>query len=138
MNTGAAFEKAIRSGKVNGGQYYRDATSVMAAGGFPIRSTFPWEGGVLDFGFWSLVEGSKRREAAETFLNYCSDPVVQTEITRHLGTAPVVPRELTDLSDNEYLAVSGGGAPIVPRYDVYVKNGDWIAKTWAKLIGEAN
>ena len=132
---GAAFQEALRSGKVNAGQYYQDATHVMADGGFPVLSTFPREGGVLDFGSWGLVQGSTRREAAHTFINYCADPAVQTEITRRLGTAPVVPRRLTTLSDQEYLTVSSDNVPIIPRYDVYVKDGEWIAKTWAELIG---
>ena len=134
--TGAVFEKALRSGKVNAGQFYQDSIHVMAAGGYPVHSTFPKEGGVLDFGFWGLVEGSTRREAAYSFINYCSDPAVQSEITRHAGTAPVVPRRLTNLSDAEYLAASSDNTPIIPRYDVYVKNGEWIAKTWAELIGD--
>ena len=133
--TGAGFQKALRSGKVKAGQYYQDSIHVMAAGGFPVRSTFPHEGGVLDFGSWALVEGSTRHEAADSFFNYCSDPTVQSEITRHLGTAPVVPRQLTNLSDAEYLAASSDNTPIVPRYDIYVKDGDWITKTWAGLIG---
>jgi putative spermidine/putrescine transport system substrate-binding protein len=95
------------------------------------------EGGVLDFGSWGLVEGSTRQEAAHAFINYCADPAVQTEITRRLGTAPVVPRRLTTLTDREYLEVSSDNPPIVPRYEVYVKESAWITKTWAKLIGDA-
>jgi putative spermidine/putrescine transport system substrate-binding protein len=135
--TGSVFEKALRAGEVNAGQFYQDSAHVMAEAGYPVRSTFPREGGVLDFGFWGLVEGSTRHEAAYSFINYCSDPTVQSEITRRAGTAPVVPRRLTNLSDTGYLAASSDNTPIVPRYEVYVKNGDWIAKTWAELMGDA-
>ena len=70
-------------------------------------------------------------------MNHCTDPAVQTEITRRLGTAPVVPRRLTTLTDQEFLTVSSDNTPIIPRYDVYVKNSEWIVETWAKLIGDA-
>ena len=134
---GGGFQEAMLSGKISAGQYFQGATHGMAAGGFPVLSTFPREGGVLDFGSWCLVRNSTRREAAHAFLNYCGDPAVQTEISRRLGTAPVVPRRLTTLSDQEYLAVSAVTTPIVPRYDTYVKESEWIAKTWAKLMGDA-
>ena len=100
----------------------------------PVLSTFPEEGGVLDFGSWALVDGSTKGEAAHVFLNYCCDPAVQSEITRHLCTAPVVPRRLTNLSDKEYLAATSVNTPIIPRYDVYVKDGDWITKTWGEMM----
>jgi hypothetical protein len=77
----------------------------------------------------------EKLEAAHTFINYCTDPAVQTEITRRLGTAPVVPRRLTTLSNEEYLTASKDNTPIVPRYVIYVKDCDWIIKTWAGLIG---
>ena len=136
-DTDAKFQKTLQFGEVTAGQHFQDVTHQLAAGGFPVRSTFPQEGGVLDFGSWCLVQGSTRREAAHTFINYCADPTVQTELTRRLGTAPVVPRRLTTLSDEEYLTVSSDNVPIIPRYDVYVKDGEWIAKAWADLIGDA-
>ena len=134
---GGGFEAALRAGKINAGQYFQGATHAMAAGGFPVLSTFPQEGGILDFGSWGLVQGSTQGEAAHTFMNHCTDPAVQTEITRRLGTAPVVPRRLTTLTDQEFLTVSSDNTPIIPHYDVYVKNSEWIVETWAKLIGDA-
>jgi len=134
---GGGFQEAMLSGKIDAGQYFQGATDAMADSGFPVLSTFPREGGVLDFGSWGFVEGSTRHEAAHAFIDFCADPAVQTEISRRLGTAPVVPRRLTTLTDKEYLDVSADDPPIVPLYEVYVKESAWIAETWAKLIGDA-
>ncbi len=128
------FQQALQTGEIPAGQYYHDVTNLMAADGFPVRSTFPKEGGVIDFGSWGLVTGSKKHDEAHVFIDYCCDPAIQAKITRSLGTAPVVPRELTDLTDEEYAAVSSDIPPIVPAYDVYVAEGDWISEKWKELI----
>ena len=47
----AGFERALKSGEIPMGQYFHDVTGLAAADGFPIRSTFPQEGGVLNSGF---------------------------------------------------------------------------------------
>ena len=49
----AQFEQALKSGEIPMGQYYHDVTGLAAADGFPVRSTFPKEGGVLDSGSWA-------------------------------------------------------------------------------------
>jgi len=128
------FQQALQTGEIPAGQYYHDVTTIMAKDGFPVRSTFPKEGGVIDFGSWGLALGSKKREPAHIFINYCCDPAIQAKITRALGTAPVVPRKLLDLTDAEFAAASSNIPPIVPAYGVYVKDGDWIAEKWTELV----
>ncbi len=129
-----SFQQALQSGEIPAGQYYHDVTNIMAADGFPVRSTFPKEGGVIDFGSWGLVMESKKHEDAHVFINYCCDPAIQAKITRSLGTAPVVPRELMDLTDEDFAAVSSDIPPIVPAYGVYVNDGDWIAEKWKEIV----
>ncbi|MGH6720336.1 MAG: ABC transporter substrate-binding protein [Alphaproteobacteria bacterium] len=128
------FQSALQSGEVPAGQYYHDVTTVMAADGFPVRSTFPKEGGVIDFGAWGLVPNTDKADEAHVFMEFSCQPEVQAKITRTLGTAPVVRRELLDLTDEELAAVQGPGAPIVPLYAVYVADGDWIAEKWTELV----
>ncbi len=128
------FQAQLQSGELNGGQYYHDVTQVMILDGFPMRSTFPKEGGVIDFGSWCLLTSSDKADAAYEFINYCIDPATQSEITRNMWTAPVVPRALTNLTDEEFNLAASDIPPIVPYYDVYVKDGDWIAEKWQELL----
>ncbi len=129
-----SFQQALQTGEIPAGQYYHDVTLLMIADGFPVRSTFPKEGGVIDFGSWGLAVGSKKYEEAHVFIDYCCQPEIQAKITRAMGTAPVVPRELMDLTDDEFNAVSSAIPPIVPAYSVYVEDGDWISERWKELI----
>lgn len=128
------FQSSLQSGEIPAGQYYHDVTMIMAGDGYPVVSTFPKEGGVIDYGSWSLVEGSTRHDDAHVFIDYFCQPEVQAKISRSLGTAPTVPREMTDMTEVEFAAVSSDIAPIYPAYEVYVEHGDWISEKWTELI----
>lgn len=130
----AQFEQALKSGEIPMGQYYHDVTGLAAADGHPVRSTFPKEGGILDSGCWALSRASEKAEEAHTFINYMSQPAIQALMSRKVGTAPTVKRDLLDLSEEEFAAVSSDITPIIPRYDLYQTKSDWLNQKWTELI----
>jgi putative spermidine/putrescine transport system substrate-binding protein len=130
----AQFEQALKSGEIPMGQYYHDVTGLAAADGFPVRSTFPKEGGIQDSGCWALSRASKKLEEAHIFIDYMCQPSIQALMSRKVGTAPTIKRELLDLTDKEFAAVSSDIEPITPRYDLYQSKSDWLNQKWTELI----
>ncbi|PKA42863.1 ABC transporter substrate-binding protein [Rhizobium sullae] len=130
----AQFEQALKSGEIPMGQYYHDVTGLAAADGFPVRSTFPKEGGIQDSGCWALSRTSKKAEEAHIFIDYMCQPAIQALMSRKVGTAPTIKRELLDLTDKEFAAVSSDIEPITPRYDLYQSKSDWLNQKWTELI----
>lgn len=130
----AQFEQALKSGEIPMGQYYHDVTGLAAADGHPVRSTFPKEGGILDSGSWALSRVSDKVDEAHIFIDYMSRPDIQALMSRKVGTAPTVRRELTDLTDAEFAAVSSDITPIIPRYDLYISKADWLNQKWTEMI----
>ena len=130
----AQFEQALKSGEIPMGQYYHDVTGLAAKDGHPVRSTFPKEGGILDSGSWALSTASKKTDEAHVFINYMSQPAIQGLMSRKVGTSPTVKRELLDLTDAEFAAVSTTIDPIIPRYDLYQTKSDWLNQKWTELI----
>jgi putative spermidine/putrescine transport system substrate-binding protein len=129
------FQQALQSGEIPMGQYYHDVAGLAAADGHPVRTTFPKEGGVMDSGVWAVTKASKKLEEAYIFMNYMSRPDIQAKMSRKVGTAPTVKRELTDLTDAEFGSVSSAIPPIIPRYDIYFElYGDWINTKWTEMI----
>ena len=118
-----SFQQALQDGEIPIGQYYHDVTGLAAADGFPVISTFPKEGGVVDSGYWLVSKASKMQEQAHVFIDYICRPTTQASLSRNVGTAPVVGREHTDLTDEEFGAVSSDIPPIIPQYDIYMKRG---------------
>nr|WP_312862129.1 ABC transporter substrate-binding protein [Rhizobium sp. P32RR-XVIII] len=130
----AQFEQSLKSGEIPMGQYYHDVTGLAAADGFPVRSTFPKEGGIQDSGCWALSRASKKSEEAHIFIDYMCQPAIQALMSRKVGTAPTLKRELLDLTDKEFAAVSSDIEPIIPRYDLYQSKSDWLNQKWTELI----
>ncbi len=130
----AQFEQALKSGEIPMGQYYHDVTGLAVADGFHVRSTFPKEGGILDSGSWAMSKASKKSAEAHVFIDYMCQPSVQAVLSRKVGTSPTVKKELLDLTDAEFGAVSSVIDPIVPRYDLYSSKADWLNEKWTQLI----
>jgi len=130
----AQFEQALKSGEIPMGQYYHDVTGLAAADGQPVRSTFPKEGGILDSGNWVLSRASTKGDEAHVFVDYMSQPAIQSLMSRKVGTAPTLKKDLLDLTAEEFAAVSSDIDPIVPRYDLYTNKADAINQKWTELI----
>jgi putative spermidine/putrescine transport system substrate-binding protein len=130
----AQFEGALKSGEIPMGLYFHDVTGLAAKDGFPVRSTMPKEGGVQDSGSWAVTKASKVADLAHVFIDYMSQPSIQALLSRNLGTAPTVPRALTDLTDAEFNAVSSDIEPITPRYDIYAAKPDFLNQKWTEMI----
>lgn len=130
----AQFEQSLKSGEIPMGQYYHDVTGLAAADGQPVRSTFPQEGGIQDSGCWALSRASTKTEEAHVFIDYMCQPSIQATLSRKVGTAPTVKRELLDLTPEEFAAVSSDIEPITPRYDLYQTKSDWLNQKWTELI----
>ena len=131
------FQSALQQGEIPAGQYYHDVTLLAIADGFPLRSTFPKEGGVIDFGNWGLVRGSDKVAQAHIFMDYTSQPEVQAIIANSMGVAPVVERGLLPMTDEQFDMVSSPIAPIVRKYNSYVKHGDWMNEAWQEMLTKA-
>ena len=137
FNDEGQFQAMLQSGELTAGQYYHDVTWVMATDGFPVRSTFPKEGGVIDYGSWCIVQGSDKVDVCNEFINWSVSPEAQTVITDNLWTAPILPRGmLPDLSDEAFGRASSSIKPIVPAYQVYVDKGDWLDEKWEEYLAD--
>jgi putative spermidine/putrescine transport system substrate-binding protein len=130
----AQFQQMLQAGEVGMGQYYHDVAGLAAADGFPVRSTFPVEGGVNDSGSWSVSRASDAVDEAHVFIDYMCQPGIQATLARRVGTAPTVARETMDLGDEEFAAVSSAIPPIIPEYDMYLERGDWLEQQWTEMI----
>jgi putative spermidine/putrescine transport system substrate-binding protein len=129
------FQQALQSGEMPMGQYYHDVTGLAIADGHPVRSTFPKEGGVYDSGSWAVSKASKKLAEAYIFIDYMCRPEIQAKLSRKVGTAPTVKRDVTGLTDKEFSGVSSDIPPIIPRYDIYTGElSDWVNQKWTEML----
>ena len=130
------MEQAMKNQDVIGGMYYHDVATLMAADGFPIASIFPKEGNPQNYGSWCLSPDSEKTEEAHEFLAFSCQPSTQALMSRKIGTAPLVDREVTDLSVEEFEAVSG--SPVIrPNFEAYLEHETFIKDEWEKMLAGA-
>jgi putative spermidine/putrescine transport system substrate-binding protein len=127
------MEQGMKNEDVIGGMYYHDVASLMAAEGFPIASIFPKEGNPQGYGSWCLSSMSDKTEEAQEFITFSCAPETQALMSRKIGTAPLVDQAVTDLTPEEFTAVSGTPA-IKPAYESYLDNETFIKDTWEKML----
>ena len=130
------FQQGLEAGEFNAGLYYHDVTSLSAADGKAVRSNFPKEGGVRSDAFWVVPRDSQHVDAAQQFIDYMSRPSVQAEMARNLGIFPVVPRESTDLTDEEFASVGSAIAPISVQTHIHLREGDWLKDKFLEMISQ--
>ena len=63
-----------------------------------------------------------------------SQPAIQGLMSRKVGTAPTLKKDVLDLTPEEFAAVASEIEPIIPRYDLYTTKADWINQKWTELI----
>lgn len=130
------MEQSMKNGDVIGGQYYLDVSNLMKADGFPIQPIFPKEGNPQDYGSWCLSAISEKTDEAAEFINFSSDPAIQALMSRKIGTAPLVDRSLTDLTDDEYNFCSGSPS-IKPAYEAYLDKETFMKEAWDRMLAGA-
>jgi putative spermidine/putrescine transport system substrate-binding protein len=128
------FQQALQSGEIPMGQYYHDVTGLAAADGFPVRSTFPQEGGILDSGSWAATRVVEKMDEVNEFINWFSQPSIQDMVARSVGTSPTVRTDVLSLSEDEFSAVSSDIEPIIPFYGLYLERADEIEQRWREEI----
>lgn len=130
------FQQGLEAGEINAGLYYHDVTTLSAADGNPVRSSFPKEGGVRSDAFWVVPRDSKHVDAAQKFIDYMSRPEVQAKMARNLGIFPVVPHDATDLTDEEFAAVGSAIEPITNQTHIHLREGDWLKDKYLEMISQ--
>ena len=132
----AEFQQRLRDGEVPAGMLYNDITLVMQDEGAPVQSNFVQEGSILDSGHWVTLSSSELTEEARQFIDYASRPEVQDRVAENLYTSPTIDRQYSEIDDETYRTISGPGPDeaIIPKYELYVEEEDWVNEQWNEFI----
>ena len=130
------FQQGLEAGEFNAGLYYHDVTTLSAMDGNAVQSNFPKEGGIVGDAYWIVPRDSKNIEAAQQFIDYMSRPDIQASMARNLGIFPVVPREATDLTDEEFASVGSEIEPIRTQTEIHLREGDWLSDKYLEMISK--
>ena len=130
----AQFEQGLKSGEIPMGQYFHDVTRLAVKDGFPVRSTMPVEGGIYDYGSWAVTKAAASSlDLAHVYIDYMCQASTQAKLARKLGSALVIDRGLTDLTDEEFNSVASDIDPVTPHYEMQALKTDFINQVWSEM-----
>lgn len=130
----AQFEQGLKSGEIPMGQYFHDVTRLAVKDGFPVRSTMPVEGGIYDYGSWAVTKAAvSSLDLAHVYIDYMCQASTQAKLARKLGSALVIDRALTDLTDDEFNSVASNIDPVTPHYEMQALKTDFINQVWSEM-----
>lgn len=130
----AQFEQGLKSGEIPMGQYFHDVTRLAVKDGFPVRSTMPVEGGIYDYGSWAVTKAAvSSLDLAHVYIDYMCQASTQAKLARKLGSALVIDRALTDLTDEEFNSVASNIDPVTPHYEMQALKTDFINQVWSEM-----
>ncbi|MGM0398458.1 MAG: ABC transporter substrate-binding protein [Halobacteriota archaeon] len=134
----ADFQQRLRDAEVPAGMLYNDVTLVMQDEGAPVQSNFVEEGSILDSGHWVTLASTDLTDQAREFIDFASQPSIQDRIAENLYTSPTVERQYSEIDDDMYetIAGPGPGEAIVPKYELYVEQEDWVKERWDEFLIE--
>ena len=132
----AEAQQPLREGNIGATQMYNDVSLVMKEKGAPVETRFPEEGGVLNFGSWTIVRTTNYPDAAKQFVDYAIRSDVQTQITEQLYSVPTIEESELNLSDDLYQKVYGPGpeAAIRPYNRLYLEKEQWLSEQWKQTV----
>jgi putative spermidine/putrescine transport system substrate-binding protein len=128
------MQTALINDEVIGGLYFNDTAQTMIRSGTPVRSIFPKEGAVQSTNYWCQPSGSAKLDEAQEFINFCSTPEAQQLIARFVGSAPVLDRKLTNLTDQEFLTVSSNTKPIYAATEARFQFTDYMEQQFTRML----
>jgi putative spermidine/putrescine transport system substrate-binding protein len=128
------MQTALINDEVIGGLYFNDTAQTMIRSGTPVRSIFPKEGAVQSTNYWCQPSASSKTEEAQEFINFCSTPEAQQLIARFVGSAPVLERRQTNLTDQEFLTVSSNIKPIYEATEARFQFTDYMEQQFTRML----
>jgi putative spermidine/putrescine transport system substrate-binding protein len=128
------MQTALVNDEVVGGLYFNDTAQTMIKNGTAVRSIFPREGAVQATNYWCQPSASTKIDEAQQYINFCSTPEAQQLIARYVGSAPVIDRKYTNLTDQEFLTISSNIKPIYAATEARFRFTDYMEQQFTKML----
>jgi putative spermidine/putrescine transport system substrate-binding protein len=106
----------------------------MIRNGTSVRSIFPKEGAVQSTNHWCQPTASTKVDEAREFIDYCTSPEAQQFIARFVGSAPVIDRHQTNLTEQEFAQVSSTAKPIYAASQMRYQFTNYMEQQFTKML----
>jgi putative spermidine/putrescine transport system substrate-binding protein len=128
------MQTALENGEVKGGTYFADVAQTMEASGVSVKTVFPKEGPVIDYGCWCQPTSSTKVAEADTFINFMCDPATQNLLASQVNVPPLIRPELLTLSPEVAKIVTSPVKPIPINLSARGKHLDFMVQQFNQMV----
>ena len=127
------MQTALENGEVKGGTYFSDVAKTMEDSGTPIKSIFPKEGPVIDYGCWCQPSSSNKVAEADTFINFMCQPEIQDLLATKVNVPVLARPELLNLSPETKALVTSPTPPIAINLQARATQLDFMVQQFNQM-----
>jgi putative spermidine/putrescine transport system substrate-binding protein len=128
------MQSAFQNGEVLGGMYYHDVAMIMKGEGTSLESIFPEEGALQGYNGWCVPASNEMTDEIKAFLDWSATPECHQAIARKVLAAPLLPRSMLDLTDQEFAAVATEAESILLDPLPKVEHADYLAQQFLAVV----
>ncbi|MDO9294000.1 MAG: extracellular solute-binding protein [Hydrogenophaga sp.] len=127
------MQTALENGEVKGGTYFTDVAATLEANGTPIKTIFPKEGPLIDYGCWCQPTASTKVAEADAFINFICSAEAQSLIGSKVNAPPLIRKELLKLTPEEFAKVTSEVTPIPINLEARTKHLDFMVAQFNQM-----
>jgi putative spermidine/putrescine transport system substrate-binding protein len=127
------MQTALENGEIKGGTYFADVAKTMADSGVPIKSVFPREGPLLDFGSWCQPSASQKTAEADAFIDFMCSAETQNLLGTKVNVPPLIRKELLALPPEAAAIVTSPVPPITLNLQARSRHLDFMVQQFNEM-----
>lgn len=128
------MQTALENGEVKGGTYFADVAKTMEDSGVSLKTVFPKEGPLIDYGCWCQPTSSTKVAEADAFINFMCDPATQNLLASQVNVPPLIRPELLTLTPEVAKIVTSPVKPIPINLSARGKHLDFMVQQFNQMV----
>jgi putative spermidine/putrescine transport system substrate-binding protein len=127
------MQTALENGEIKGGTYYSDVAKTMADSGVSVKTVFPKEGPLIDYGCWCQPTASTKTAEADAFIDFMCLPETQNLMASQVNVPVLLRPELLNLSPQTAAIVTSPTKPISINLDARAQHLDFMVQQFNQM-----
>jgi putative spermidine/putrescine transport system substrate-binding protein len=127
------MQTALENGEIKGGTYYSDVARTMESSGVSIRSIFPKEGPLIDYGCWCQPTASTKVAEADAFIDFMCTPEAQNLLASEVHVPTLIRKELMTMTPETAAIVSSPTTPIAVNLKARSEHLDFMVQQFNQM-----
>ena len=129
------MQTALENGEVKGGTYFANVAKTMEDSGVSLKTVFPKEGPLIDYGCWCQPTSSTKVAEADAFIDFMCEVSTQNLLASKVNVPPLAKSELLTMAPDVRAAIYSPVKPIPINLSARSKHLDFMVQQFNATVG---